>query len=119
MKLLDPFAGYRLASGHAFFHISLFAISWLVVGSLGEDSFTSCAEIVYVFKMLQWGHFLLFTFATIEYICERPSKIPEEQNDEDDKKLALVKVINRDGTQNLTARIFSSISMFIYQGIVL
>ena len=48
--------------------------------------------------MLRWGHFVLFALATIEYILERPSTIKEEQNDEDDKKLALFKVINRDGT---------------------
>ena len=30
MKLLDPFAGYRLASGHPFFHAALFITSWFV-----------------------------------------------------------------------------------------
>ena len=33
MKLLDPFAGYRLASGHPFFHIALF------IGSFGVTAF--------------------------------------------------------------------------------
>lgn len=28
MKILDPFAGYRLASGHPIFHISLFIGSY-------------------------------------------------------------------------------------------
>lgn len=68
--------------------------------------------------MLRWGHFVLFALATIEYILERPSTIKEAQNDEDDKKLALFKVINRDGTLKLTSRILSSISVFIYQGTV-
>ena len=30
MKLLDPFAGYRLASGHPFFHVALFIGSFIV-----------------------------------------------------------------------------------------
>ena len=48
MKLLDPFAGYKLASGHSYFHISLFITS-LFVSTLGEDSFSSNAEISYAF----------------------------------------------------------------------
>ena len=40
MKLLDPFAGYRLASGHPFFHIALFIGSFMV-GVCGKDSGTS------------------------------------------------------------------------------
>ena len=40
MKLLDPFAGYRLASGHPFFHVALFIGSFLVSSdtSLDESS---------------------------------------------------------------------------------
>ena len=37
MKLLDPFAGYRLASGHSFLHVALFCVSFLV-HFLGDDS---------------------------------------------------------------------------------
>ena len=29
MKNLDPFAGYRLASGHPIFHLSLFLSSFI------------------------------------------------------------------------------------------
>ncbi len=50
MKLLDPFAGYRLASGHPFFHVALFAGSFLVTANLNEDIFfQSPNEIVFAF----------------------------------------------------------------------
>ena len=44
MKFLDPFAGYRLASGHPFFHIALFAGSFLI-NVFGRDNTTSSDEI--------------------------------------------------------------------------
>ena len=33
MKLLDPFAGYKLAIGHPLFHMALFGASWTVKGT--------------------------------------------------------------------------------------
>lgn len=40
MKLLDPFAGYRLACGHPFFHVALFTGSFFV-DAAGETGFVS------------------------------------------------------------------------------
>ena len=85
MKLLDPFAGYRLASGHPYFHIALFAGSWCVV-AVGEKGFISSKEITEAFNLLRWGHFVLFMLAIFEGIAERPSDIPEEKKgDQEDK----------------------------------
>ena len=39
MKLLDPFTGYRLASGHPFFHVALFIGSFLVSSDTSLDEF--------------------------------------------------------------------------------
>lgn len=65
MKFLDPFAGYRLASGHAFFHIALFLGSFLVQ-LFGEDGFNSSnPEISDAFMMLRWAHFVLFVLSII------------------------------------------------------
>jgi hypothetical protein len=34
---LDPFSGYRLASGHSFFHVALFVCSYFVTVSDASD----------------------------------------------------------------------------------
>lgn len=121
MKLLDPFAGYRLASGHPFFHIALFVCSWQVVDGHDKNS-DSSAEISSAFIMLRWGHFILFTLSMIEGWISLPSAINEESVADteavadEDKKLATVKVIHRDGHKKLIARILATISVFIYQG---
>ena len=62
MKLLDPFAGYRLASGHPFFHIALFAGSFMINVS-GDVGFVSKDEIIEAFNLLRWGHLLLIILA--------------------------------------------------------
>ena len=33
MKLLDPFAGYKMAIGHPLFHMALFSASFILWGS--------------------------------------------------------------------------------------
>ena len=80
MKLLDPFAGYRLASGHPFFHIALFAGSW-AKDYFGDSDFHSSGEIADAFYLLRWAHFVLFTLAAIEGFCNRPSEIPDVKPD--------------------------------------
>ena len=62
MKLLDAFAGYRLACGHPFFHVALFTGSWFV-DAAGETGFVSNAAITDAFTLLRWGHFTLFMLA--------------------------------------------------------
>lgn len=80
MKLLDPFAGYRLASGHYLFHIALFAGSYCVL-AVGEEGFDSSKDIIDAFNLLRWGHFTLFMLAIFEMFANRPSNIPEKTED--------------------------------------
>ena len=123
MKLLDPFAGYRLASGHPFFHIALFICSFLV-DIVGEHGFVSSETIQYAFNLLRWGHFALFMLAIFEAIASRPSPIPETKSaDIENKDEAQVardsqKIANRDGSWKLFSRICNTLSVFIYQGTV-
>ena len=36
MKLLEPWAGFKLASGHPFLHLALFLASWSVKNNESE-----------------------------------------------------------------------------------
>ena len=38
MKVLDPMSGVRLASGHPFYHVSLFVASWIALAADANDS---------------------------------------------------------------------------------
>ena len=74
MKNLDPFAGYRLASGHPIFHLSLFASSWIAeVYAEGQRSIP-IAETS--FWILRWAHFLLFSLALCSIFANKDSEIP-------------------------------------------
>lgn len=123
MKLLDPFAGYRLASGHPFFHIALFIGSWFVQIT-GEAGFESSNDIIEAFKLLRWGHFALFMLAIFEEIASRPSNIPDiksndiEKKDEAEEEKQALRIANRDGSWKLFSRICNTLSVFIYQGTV-
>ena len=123
MKLLDPFAGYRLASGHAFFHVALFAASWMVP-HFGRDEFTSSDAIISAFNVLRWGHFILFSLAAIEAYANSPSDIPdmekkdEEELDAEATELEKYKIYHRDGSWKLFSRVCGTISVFVYQGAV-
>lgn len=120
MKLFDPFAGYRLASGHPFFHIALFTVSWFV-NILGDRDSSNDGDILSAFLLLRWGHFTLFTLAMIEVWVSQPSKIPERSEDEETKEedeIARLKIQHRDSTCKLFARILATLSVFGYQGCV-
>ena len=72
VKTLDPFAGYRAASGHPFFHVALFFGSYLGV-NMGALEFESSKGIQIAFTMLRWGHFVLFMLGIIKGLTGRPS----------------------------------------------
>jgi hypothetical protein len=38
MKILEPFAGYKLASGHPYLHLALFVASFTVDVSRGKEA---------------------------------------------------------------------------------
>ena len=146
MKLIDPFAGYRLACGHPYFHISLFSCSWLIQFFSDGANDDSSDEIINAFEMLRWGHFLLFALAMIQYLVSRDSPIgtlPEKEqvepladgeNSSDRKALKelaereaqaqmayerdMLKIQHRDGDWKLFSRICATISVFAYQGTV-
>lgn len=77
MKVLDPFAGYRLASGHPIFHVSLFAASFVI------PTYLNAAEVlpeylVVAFGVLRWSHCLLFSLAMFSAYANIDSDIPTE-----------------------------------------
>jgi len=120
MKLLDPFAGYRLASGHPFFHIALFVCSFFV-GVFGGSNTHSVDALVNCFYALRWAHFVLFTLSLIEAYCNRPSAVPEKKTEsetQEELEIEQLKIYHRDGSWKLFARICSTISVFAYQGTV-
>ena len=124
MKLLDPFAGYRLASGHEFFHIALFTGSFWVV-SFGISEYYSNSDIKHAFILLRWGHLILVVLSILEKILTRPSAIPPKKEEEleapltpEDKEMVDNKLYHRDGHKKLFARILQTIAVFTYQGTI-
>ena len=124
MKLLDPFAGYRLASGHEFFHIALFTGSFWVM-NFGISEYYSTENIKYAFNLLRWGHLILVVLSILEKILTRPSTIPpKKENDSEapltpeEREMADNKLYHRDGGKKLFARILQTIAVFTYQGTI-
>ena len=81
MKLLDPFAGYRLASGNELFHVALFIGSFWVV-KFGAEGFDANQSILHAFNFLRWGHCILFVFSIFENLLTKPSEIPPKKEEE-------------------------------------
>ena len=79
MKNLDPFAGYRLASGHPIFHLSLF-ISSFVAESYQRNAAIEVANTA--FDILRWSHCLLFTLALFSIFATKDSDIPLAEADD-------------------------------------
>ena len=76
MKLLDPFAGYRLASGHPVFHLAYFAGSWSVTYYENAEQFISKGPLIEVFHTLRWVHLTVFALALLSGWADRPSNLP-------------------------------------------
>lgn len=121
MKVLDPFAGYRLACGHPVFHLSLFCGSFFAekysldnpVSQTTQDTFT----------LLRWAHFLLCIFAASSMYSKIDSAIPEQQARRPAGELTEVEMIeqrmsHRDGVWKIFGRICDTISVFCYQGVI-
>ena len=73
MKVLDPMAGVRLASGHPFFHIALFIGSWFALYT-GRKEPPAPGEMQTAFKLLQWGHFSCFMLHLLGYLTSRSKR---------------------------------------------
>ena len=76
------------------------------------------------FNLLRWGHFFLFTLALIQgFLDNWKSPIKKVENPDDEDSVAeevnmLLRVVHRDGTKKLFARVLATVSVFGYQGIV-
>ena len=65
MKILEPFSGYKLASGHAYFHLAYFCASFSVSinhtvdykGSVPSEAFYSA------FYVVRWVHLAVFVLS--------------------------------------------------------
>lgn len=119
MKNLDPFAGYRLASGHPIFHLSLFVSSY-VAESYVVNPTTSVAE--QAFWILRWSHFLLFSLALCSIYATKDSEIPPAEADEKSTEEEVVReqmeIHHRDSVWKLFGRVCDTISVFCYQGAI-
>ena len=122
MKNLDPFAGYRLASGHPIFHLSLFASSF-VAQSYYDHAVKHTSDVAdSCFWILRWAHFLLFTLALFSIYSTKDSAIPESDLNEfsthDEKVIESMRVRHRDSVWKLFGRVCDTISVFCYQGAI-
>ena len=119
MKNLDPFAGYRLASGHPIFHLSLFLSSYIAESYQRHDSI---AEAETAFWILRWAHFLLFALAILTIFATKDSDIPNKETDEKSSEEEIAReqmeIIHRDSVWKLLGRICDTISVFSYQGAI-
>jgi len=115
MKLLDPFAGYRLASGHPIFHLSLF------ISSFNCEKFgttTNVDGIEFSFFILRWAHCLQFSLALVSiltktdtYIKEFETNLKATQEQIEEEKL---RNLHRDSMWKLLGRFCDTISVFAY-----
>lgn len=90
MKVLDPFAGYRLASGHPIFHASLFGASWIAEM---YSKIQPSNEIEMCFFILRWSHCLLFVLAMFSYWAKIDSVLEDIKKEDyaDDASIELKK----------------------------
>lgn len=123
MKVLDPFAGYRLAMGHPIFHFSLF------VGSYTANYYTKFTptepkESIYtLFTVLRWSHFTLFVLAMQSAFANRDSGLPlEEDSDKkatkEEIQLSKEKTRHRDGMWKIYSRVCDTLSVFFYSAVI-
>lgn len=67
MKILEPFAGYRLASGHPVFHLAFFTGSWTISLQHATDN---RQDDLFAFKMLRWSHLIAFMLFGFSNYCD-------------------------------------------------
>ena len=84
MRVLDPFAGYRLACGHPTFHICLFICSF-IPELYDSDRRTDSPIIWDAFWDLRWMHCLLFVLTSLAFLMKRDSDLPLEYDVSVDK----------------------------------
>ena len=119
MKVLDPFAGYRLASGHPIFHLSLFICSFFAERISKHQASES---IQTSFWVLRWAHCLLFSLAIVSEWAKMDSDLDEKDQSVkisvEEVAFEKAKSRHRDGVYKLASRVFDTISVFTYQGAI-
>lgn len=61
MKILEPFSGYRLASGHAYFHMAYFIATFFVAVAPVDYHDTEMSSHYFgAFQFLRWVHLIVF-----------------------------------------------------------
>ena len=81
MKVLEPWAGIRLASGHPLFHLAQFTASWIAL-STGKNEPDAPSEVVSAFKLLQWGHFACFMLYFLANFARRYRALSSTEDDD-------------------------------------
>ena len=120
MKLLDPFAGYRLAQGHPIFHLAFFCGSWIVTYYKDEEQFyLTRGDICNVFTLLRWVHFAVFFISILSGWADTPSQLlTENYNKGEDEKRKLNEILHRDSKWRTFSKFLDTLSLFMYQGSV-
>ena len=131
MRLLDPFAGLQLASGHPIFHACLFICSY--IPEMYDSDKAVSPTIEEAFMMLRWTHLVLFIITTLAIFSKIDSDVPlvineKEENvegKEETEKENHVQGISaerlndhRDSRWKLLARSCDTLSAFFYQGVI-
>ena len=81
MKVLEPWAGFRLASGHPLFHIAQFIASWIAI-SVAKNEPDAPFLVVRAFNCLRWGHFACFVLHFVSNFSLRRNALCEDDNEE-------------------------------------
>lgn len=109
MRILEPFAGYRMASGHFIYHIAFFIGSFWVDtnGLTGIDNINTKAFIT-----LRWGHAITFMLSLVSIYCDRQELVTKSSKD-----LSALEQANARSNQllNLFAKFCDNAAVFIYQ----
>lgn len=114
MKVLDPFAGYRLSAGHPIFHFSLFVGSYAATIYASNDAVPDTA-----FMCLRWGHFTLIMLGIFSIYSKVDSEYPLDLKASGAKgKIEVEKKVmehrHRDGVWKIAGRVCDTLAVFAY-----
>ena len=139
MKVLEPWAGIRLASGHPLFHLAQFIASWIAL-SVTKGEPDAPFLVVRAFNCLQWGHFACFMLHFVSNFARRKNALCEDDNEQEetiaseldpstvlkgdpkatelDTFKARTQASRGEDARKVFSRVLDTISVFLYQGTV-
>ena len=140
MKVLEPWAGVRLASGHPLFHLAQFIASWIAL-SIGKGEPDAPFLIERAFKALQWGHFACFMLYFLANFARRFRALSSDHEETEadasagekdpsaakkgdpsadtlDGFKARASVSRGEEARKVFSRVLDTLSVFVYQGTV-